>query len=164
MDHSCIDIYITRDVDGYVVAPAGSPLPEDAMTALGGVVHGWMQQVGEAARLPGWRGVCRDIDACGYSVLSDEDFAALLLPGRGEAYTPDQQEACTPDAFRLCGPEIPDVDRITACMIRNRAQLSPACRVFFRGGPEPREASEREERRPAKRKVSRSHKAKKSTY
>jgi hypothetical protein len=66
--------------------------------------------------------------------------AALLLPGRGEAYTPDQQEACTPDAFRLCGPEIPDVDRITACMIR------------------------REERRPAKRKVSRSHKAKKSTY
>ncbi|GAB6996102.1 hypothetical protein JCM18382A_08700 [Bradyrhizobium sp. 17-4] len=90
--------------------------------------------------------------------------AALLLPGRGEAYTPDQQEACTPDAFRLCGPEIPDVDRITACMIRNRAQLSPACRVFFRGGPEPREASEREERRPAKRKVSRSHKAKKSTY
>ena len=89
--------------------------------------------------------------------------AALLLPGRGEA-TPDQQEACTPDAFRLCGPEIPDVDRITACMIRNRAQLSPACRVFFRGGPEPREASEREERRPAKRKVSRSHKAKKSTY
>ncbi|MCD9046287.1 hypothetical protein [Luteimonas sp. MHLX1A] len=81
MDHSCIDIYITRDVDGYVVAPAGSALPEDAMAALGGVVHGWMQQVGEAARLPGWRGVCRDIDACGYSVLSDEDFVALLLPG-----------------------------------------------------------------------------------
>ena len=81
MDHSCIDIYITRDVDGYVVAPAGSVLPDDAMAALGGVVHGWMQQVGEAARLPGWRGVCRDIDACGYSILSDEDFVALLLPG-----------------------------------------------------------------------------------
>ncbi|WP_375789768.1 hypothetical protein ACE10Z_07300 [Bradyrhizobium sp. Pha-3] len=90
--------------------------------------------------------------------------AALLLPGRGEAYTPDQQQACTPDAFRLCGPEIPDVDRITACMIRNRAQLSPACRVFFRADPEPREASERVERRPAKRKVSTSHKTKKSTH
>ncbi|MHC2337543.1 hypothetical protein [Bradyrhizobium sp. USDA 4454] len=89
--------------------------------------------------------------------------AALLLPGRSEAYTPDQQQACTPDAFRLCGPEIPDVDRITACMIRNRALLSPACRVFFRGDPEPREASERVERRPAKRKVYRPHKAKKST-
>lgn len=90
-------------------------------------------------------------------------LAALLLPGRSEAYTPDQQQACTPDAFRLCGPEIPDVDRITACMIRNKAQLSPACRVFFRGGPEPREASERVERRPvaSKRKVYRSHKPKK---
>ncbi|MHC2256635.1 hypothetical protein ACVILK_006327 [Bradyrhizobium embrapense] len=93
-------------------------------------------------------------------------FAALLLPDRSEAYTPDQQQACTPDAFRLCGPEIPDVDRITACMIRNKAQLSPACRAFFRGGPEPREASEREERPPvaAKRKVHKSHKAKKSPH
>ena len=92
-------------------------------------------------------------------------LVALLLPGRGEAYTPDQQQACTPDAFRLCGPEIPDVDRITACMIRNKAQLSPACRVFFRAGPEPREASERVERRPvAKRKVYRSHKTKKPAH
>ncbi|MCC8966637.1 hypothetical protein H8A95_30980 [Bradyrhizobium sp. Pear76] len=87
--------------------------------------------------------------------------AALLLPGRSEAYTPDQQQACTPDAFRLCGPEIPDVDRVTACMIRNKAQLSPACRVFFRADPEPREASER---RPAKRKVYRPHKAKKPVH
>ncbi|MVT66487.1 hypothetical protein GPL21_15415 [Bradyrhizobium pachyrhizi] len=85
----------------------------------------------------------------------------MLLPGRSEAYTPDQQQACTPDAFRLCGPEIPDVDRITACMIRNKAQLSPACRVFFRAGLEPRE---RVERRPAERKVSKSHKAKKPAH
>lgn len=101
-----------------------------------------------------------------FALMSAVALAALLLPGRSEAYTPDQQQACTPDAFRLCGPEIPDVDRITACMIRNKAQLSPACRVFFRGGPEPREASEREERRPVavKRKVHKSHKAKKSTH
>ncbi|MHC1948931.1 hypothetical protein IF803_31830 [Bradyrhizobium sp. UFLA06-06] len=85
----------------------------------------------------------------------------MLVPGRSEAYTPDQQQACTPDAFRLCSPEIPDVDRITACMIRNKAQLSPACRLFFRAGPE---ASERVERRPAKRKVSKSHKAKKPAH
>ena len=96
-----------------------------------------------------------------FALISAVGFAALLLPGRGEAYTPDQQQACTPDAFRLCGPEIPDVDRITACMIRNRAQLSPDCRVFFRADPAPREASER---RPAKRKVSKPHKAKKSTH
>ncbi|MGY4476964.1 hypothetical protein [Bradyrhizobium sp. USDA 3364] len=88
---------------------------------------------------------------------------ALAAPANGQGYTPDQQQACTPDAFRLCGPEIPDVDRITACMIRNKDQLSPACRVFFRADPEPRETSERAERRPAKRKVTRLQKAKKST-
>ncbi|WP_394329857.1 hypothetical protein [Bradyrhizobium mercantei] len=97
-------------------------------------------------------------------MISAVGLAALLLPGRSEAYTADQQQACTPDAFRLCGPEIPDVDRITACMIRNRALLSPACRVFFRGGPELREASERVERRPAKRKVVKPHKPKKSAH
>jgi hypothetical protein len=37
--------------------------------------------------------------------------------------------------MRLCSSEIPDVDRITACMIRLRDQLSPQCRVFFRGPP-----------------------------
>ncbi|MGY3134691.1 hypothetical protein ACVMIH_004483 [Bradyrhizobium sp. USDA 4503] len=99
-----------------------------------------------------------------FALISSIALAALLLPGRSEAYTQDQQQACTPDAFRLCGPEIPDVDRITACMIRNKAQLSPACRVFFRGGPEPREASERVERRAAKHKAAKSHRAKKSTH
>jgi len=55
-------------------------------------------------------------------------------------YTDDQQQACTGDAFRLCSSDIPDVDRITACMIRNKSQLSPGCRVFFRAGPEPEAA------------------------
>jgi hypothetical protein len=50
----------------------------------------------------------------------------------GQAYTPEEQQACSDDAFRVCGPEIPDVDRVTACMIRNKSQLSPGCRVFFR--------------------------------
>jgi hypothetical protein len=52
------------------------------------------------------------------------------------AYTPEQQQACTPDAFRLCGDAIPDVDRVTACMIARKAQLSPGCRMYFRS-PEP---------------------------
>jgi hypothetical protein len=55
----------------------------------------------------------------------------------GHAYTPEQQQACTNDAFRLCGPDIPDVDRVTACMIRNKSQLSPECRAQFRPDPEP---------------------------
>jgi hypothetical protein len=54
-----------------------------------------------------------------------------MLPTAGQAYTQDQQSACTGDAFRLCSSEIPDVDRVTVCMIRNKSQLTPGCRVFF---------------------------------
>ena len=59
-----------------------------------------------------------------------------MLPTLGRAYTPEQQQACSDDAFRLCSADIPDVDRVTVCMIRNKAQLSPGCRVYFRSGPE----------------------------
>ena len=63
-------------------------------------------------------------------------LSASLLAGAAQAYTPEQQQACSGDAFRLCGDAIPDVDRVTVCMIRNRSQLSPGCRVYFRS-PEP---------------------------
>jgi len=63
-------------------------------------------------------------------------LSCSLLPTAGHAYTQEEQQACQPDAFRLCSSEIPDVDRITACMIANRSHLSPECRQFFRTGPE----------------------------
>lgn len=68
-----------------------------------------------------------------------------MWPAAGRAYTPEEQQACSGDAMRLCGPEIPDVDRITACMIRRKAELSPECRVFFRSPPpsEPESAGAR---------------------
>lgn len=53
------------------------------------------------------------------------------------AYTPEQQQACTPDAMRLCGNFVPDVDRITACMIEKKSQLSAECRRYFRPDPAP---------------------------
>lgn len=59
--------------------------------------------------------------------------AALgVWPAAGWAYTADQQQACMGDAFSLCGSEIPDVQRVTACMVRKQAELSPGCRVYFR--------------------------------
>ncbi len=64
-------------------------------------------------------------------------LAFSMLATGARAYTPEQQQACSGDAFRLCGSDIPDVDRVTVCMIRNKAQLSPDCRRFFRNGPEP---------------------------
>ena len=38
---------------------------------------------------------------------------------------------CTGDALRLCGHEVPNVQRITACMVRLRAQVSPGCRAVM---------------------------------
>ena len=63
-------------------------------------------------------------------------LSLAMLPTASEAYTPEQQQACSDDAFRLCSAEIPDVDRVTACMILKKAQLSPGCQVFFRPDPE----------------------------
>jgi len=66
---------------------------------------------------------------------------ALLVsmwPAASEAYTPEQQQACSDDALRLCSADIPDVDRVTACMIRKQDQLTPGCRVYFKPSePEP---------------------------
>jgi hypothetical protein len=59
------------------------------------------------------------------------------MPTTGHAYTDEEQQACQPDAFRLCSPEIPDVDRVTACMVARKSELSPECRRFFRSDPEP---------------------------
>ena len=70
-----------------------------------------------------------------FGVMLATTLAVSMLPKAGQAYTPEEQQACSDDAFRLCGPEIPDVDRVTACMIRHKAELSPGCRVYF--GPDP---------------------------
>jgi hypothetical protein len=63
--------------------------------------------------------------------------SVLAMPTAGRAYTDEEQQACTGDAFRLCSAEIPDVDRVTVCMVRNKSLLSPGCRAFFRPDPEP---------------------------
>ena len=60
-------------------------------------------------------------------------FATSIFSTDARAYTQEEEQACTPDAMRLCGAYIPDVDRITACMIQLRDQLSPECKVYFRG-------------------------------
>jgi hypothetical protein len=55
-----------------------------------------------------------------------------MLPAASRAFTEDdQRRLCTGDVFRLCSSEIPDVERITACMRRQRASLSEGCRRVF---------------------------------
>ncbi len=58
-----------------------------------------------------------------------------MLTTVSQAYTQEQQQMCTGDAMRLCGAEIPDVDRVTACMVRQRASLSDGCKAVFRYEP-----------------------------
>ena len=44
------------------------------------------------------------------------------------AFSSEAQQMCTGDAFRLCGSEIPNVAKITACMMKQRTSLSAGCR------------------------------------
>jgi hypothetical protein len=58
---------------------------------------------------------------------------AAQIPAFAQDYrgTMEQQLACTPDVFRLCGEQIPDSNRIVACLRQNTPQLSRPCRAVF---------------------------------
>ena len=67
-------------------------------------------------------------------VLSIGSSIAVLNPAFSQQQYPgtmEQQLACTPDVFRLCGEQIPDVNRIVACLRQNTPQLSGRCRAVF---------------------------------
>ncbi len=53
--------------------------------------------------------------------------AIALSASPGLAFSSEAQQMCTGDAMRLCSNEVPDIPRITACMHRKRAQVSPGC-------------------------------------
>jgi hypothetical protein len=58
---------------------------------------------------------------------------AAATPAFSEEYrgTWEQQMACTPDVMRLCGDQIPDVNRIVACLRQNTPSLGNSCRAVF---------------------------------
>jgi hypothetical protein len=70
-------------------------------------------------------------------VLSLLVMIAAGIAAAGSAFseeyrgTVEQQMACTPDVWRLCFDQIPDVNRITACLRQNTPQLSDPCRSVF---------------------------------
>ena len=57
--------------------------------------------------------------------------AMALSAHQSPAFSSDAQQMCTGDAMRLCGHEIPNVQRITACMVKQRANLSAGCRAVM---------------------------------
>ncbi|WP_213287952.1 hypothetical protein [Bradyrhizobium sp. sGM-13] len=72
-------------------------------------------------------------------------FAVTALSARPSLAFSEAQQMCTGDAMRLCGHEVPNVQRITACMVRNRAHVSPGCRaVMEREGAARRRAASAE--------------------
>ena len=78
-----------------------------------------------------------------FGLLLAVGLSVSVGPAAGQTYTPEQEQACTGDAFRLCSADIPDVNRVTACMVAKQDQLSPPCRVYFRSDPEPSAAAPR---------------------
>jgi hypothetical protein len=63
-------------------------------------------------------------------------FGALVLFGLHDAGAQpvDARQACTPDAMRLCSEFIPDVPKVTKCMVAKKALLSPDCRSAMNVG------------------------------
>jgi hypothetical protein len=58
-------------------------------------------------------------------------LAALSAPALAQG-TEEQRSACMSDAFKFCAGDIPNVQAIEACLVRNDRQLSPACAAEFR--------------------------------
>jgi len=58
-------------------------------------------------------------------------IVSIISTSASFAYTAEAQQMCTGDAFRLCSSEIPNIPKITACMVKHRADLSPGCRAVM---------------------------------
>lgn len=71
----------------------------------------------------------------GGKLLIATTLAFGMLTTVCHAYSAEQEQLCTGDAMRLCSSEIPDVERVTACMIRQRASLSDGCKSVFQPAP-----------------------------
>jgi hypothetical protein len=64
-------------------------------------------------------------------------FAAslsALSSTSGFAFSAEAQQMCTRDALRLCSSEIPNIPKITACMVKHRAELGAGCRIVMDKG------------------------------
>jgi hypothetical protein len=57
--------------------------------------------------------------------------ATALQTSPSLAFSSEAQQMCSGDAMRLCSSEIPDIPRIRACMVRNKAHVSPGCRAVM---------------------------------
>jgi hypothetical protein len=78
----------------------------------------------------------REIDMLSKVLMAG--FALALAVPQGalarnytQEYSDEQRQACEQDALKLCQDDVPDVDKIIACMQKKKAQLSHKCLVVF---------------------------------
>jgi hypothetical protein len=64
-------------------------------------------------------------------VLAVAASVSAISSSSGFAFSAEAQSMCSGDAFRLCSSEIPNIPKITACMIKQRANLSSGCRAVM---------------------------------
>ena len=64
-------------------------------------------------------------------VLAITTSFSALSSSASFAFSAEAQQMCTGDAFRLCSSEIPNIPKITACMMKQRASLSSGCRAVM---------------------------------
>jgi hypothetical protein len=72
---------------------------------------------------------CRTLKIAALVALATATTALSTSPSL--AFSQEAQQMCTGDAMRLCGHEVPNIQRITACMARNRAHVSAGCRAVM---------------------------------
>jgi hypothetical protein len=64
-------------------------------------------------------------------VLAFAVSLSVLSSTQSFAFSAEAREMCTGDAFRLCSSEIPNISKITACMMKHRTDLSAGCRTVM---------------------------------
>ncbi len=55
----------------------------------------------------------------------------VLAAGAPAATRDEQSKACRADAIKYCSADIPDEDKIKACLQENVDKLSPDCQKMF---------------------------------
>ena len=78
---------------------------------------------------------------------------ALQSAAQAQEYrgTVQQQLACTGDVLSLCGDQIPDTNRIVACLRQNTPQLSDGCRAVFESNASAPQPAAPQPQSPARR-------------
>lgn len=69
-----------------------------------------------------------------YCLLAASLFVLVAAKPANAASEDEQAKACRGDAMHFCAADIPNREKITACMKQHLDELSPPCRAMFKGG------------------------------